>query len=231
MKKDNYSEEVVYLAKKDGIYAVLCMTASIEDIEFDGSFEPCLFKDEEKARKFFEFYRGTGASLQDALARREKFWKDVEEIKEITKDERLYVKERDNTFGSDYCDIFFDHNFLIEYMHAFDKDLIVQEIERYKKFETELDERGYYISSITKRDEFPGNQRYYDFRFGGKEDKIIEKHIKSKMQHRMRCTLDYISAEEVPDADELPNGWSWWQDSCWFCGPRRKCNPGCMFLE
>ena len=143
----------------------------------------------------------------------------------------MHVKERDNTFGSDYYDIFFDHNLLIEYMYTFDKSLIIQEIERYKKFEAELNERGYYLSSITKRDEFPGNQRYYDFRFGGKEEKIIEKHIKSKMQHRTRCTLDYISAEEVPDADELPNGWSWWQDSCWFCGPRKKCNPGCMFLK
>lgn len=203
VKKGDYSEEVVYLAKKDGIYSVLCMTALIEDIEFDGSFEPCLFKDEEKARSFFESYRETGASLQGAIAKREKFWKDVEEIKETTKDDRLYLKERDNTFGSDYCDIFFDHNLLIEYMYTFDKNLIIQEIKRYKKFEAELDERGYYILSITKRGEFPGNQRYYDFRFGGKEEKIIEKHIKSKMQHRMRRTLDYISAEEVADASAL----------------------------
>ena len=140
-------------------------------------------KDEEKARSFFESYRGTGASLQDAIAKREKFWKAVEESKETTKDDRLYLKGRDNTFGSDYCDIFFDHNLLIEYMYTFDKNLIIQEIKRYKEFEAELDERGYYILSITKRGEFPGNQRYYDFRFGGKEEKIIEKHIKSKMQH------------------------------------------------
>lgn len=182
---DDGFEAMLYLFKYHGKYGVVRMPGwdyYAEELDF------LCFETEEEARMKFESMKEVGIKP---------FKERITDCKEAVGRTDFYIKVKSYYCGVTY-QIFQDRNILLDNLRSLDSELIRETLERYQELKNILSENEFTLDSIEKYRPWNDNQRYFIFRLRDEhwEDVTFEQHIPSKIQGRLRCSLDFFPMDE-----------------------------------
>ncbi len=220
----NYPDgETLYLCSMGPIYFVAILSVFDDhDFEIPTGHLPTPFATYQEAKEVFDAIPYGVKPLKQIFA----------DLHAQIGDPKLWIQPIGTGCSGLTFRIYYNRNLIADHVREIrDADHLRDLIARYQTFAEALREQGCTIQSITKRQEFPGNQRYYVLQVETPEEtKILDVHIPSKLQGRERCVFDLVTPEQVLQAPLLPPGWDkWFEPSCYGCTHRSHCGPHCMF--
>ena len=119
----------------------------------------------------------------------------IESLKEELDDNKIWIDVKHSFYSRFDMDVKYDGNLILEKGGNLTAEKIKNAVEKYKNFKKNISECGANVMSIYKLPrEWNDNQRYYAIEFCNDDgfywtEKI---HIPSRLQHKMRYTVDVI---------------------------------------